>query len=71
MSMEVTAKDVDDVTFQHAIGFVRWSNKRWGTNLRLSDYSEAWHDIWQIDLEETEQRKKLFLPTKSSVLLSR
>lgn len=56
----VTALDIDDVVVRHVEGFIRWSNQHWETTLTLADYSEAWHEIWGIDLEETEARKKLF-----------
>src|SRR5687768_1017224 len=54
------ALDVDDVVFKHVEGFIRWSNDTYGTNLTQDDYSEAWHEIWGIDLAQTEERKKLF-----------
>lgn len=60
MSKEVLALDIDDVAVKHVEGFIKWSNATYGTNLTVDDYSEAWHEIWGIDLEETEARKKLF-----------
>lgn len=60
MSQEVVALDIDDVAVKHAEGFVLWSNENYGTNLTLDDYTEAWHEIWGVDLEETEARKKIF-----------
>ncbi len=60
MSHEVVALDIDDVVVKHVEGFVAWSNRTYGTELTIHDYSEAWHEIWGIDKEEVEERKKLF-----------
>ena len=60
MSREVVALDIDDVVVKHVEGFVAWSNRTYGTTLTIHDYSEAWHEIWGIDKEEVEDRKKLF-----------
>ncbi len=60
MSKEVLALDIDDVAVKHVEGFILWSNDTYGTNLTVEDYSEAWHDLWDIDKDEVEERKKLF-----------
>ena len=60
MANEVLALDMDDVTVRHAEDFILWSNTVWGTNLTLDDYTEAWHELWGISLEEVEVRKRLF-----------
>jgi hypothetical protein len=60
MSKEVLALDIDDVAFKHVEGFVSWSNATYGTNLTPDDYSEAWHELWAIDKDQVEERKKLF-----------
>ncbi len=57
---EVLALDIDDVAVKHVETFIRWSNETWGTNLTNADYSEAWHELWDTDMEETEARKKIF-----------
>jgi uncharacterized HAD superfamily protein len=60
MSKETLALDIDDVVVKHVEGFIEWSNLNYGTDLTTDDYSEAWHEMWSIDQEETEARKKLF-----------
>ena len=58
MPKPIIAIDIDDVLSQHAQEFVDFSNKRWGTHLTVEDYHENWSDMWQIDLEETEERAR-------------
>jgi len=60
MSKEVLALDIDDVVVKHVEGFVKWSNDTYQTNLTSDDYTEAWHEIWDIDKGQVEDRKKLF-----------
>lgn len=60
MTKEILALDIDDVAVKHVEGFVRWSNQNYGTNLTSSDYTEAWHELWDIDKDQVEERKKLF-----------
>jgi hypothetical protein len=60
MTQEVLALDIDDVAVKHVEGFVRWSNATYGTNLTHDDYTEAWHDLWEIDKDQVEERKRLF-----------
>lgn len=60
MSKEVVALDIDDVAVKHVEGFIKWSNETWGTNLTTEEYSEAWHELWDIEPDQVEERKKLF-----------
>lgn len=64
MSKETLALDIDDVAVKHVEGFIRWSNKTYGTSLTSDDYSEAWHELWSIDKDQVEARKKLFFTDK-------
>ncbi|HET9722012.1 MAG TPA: hypothetical protein VFP32_03215 [Candidatus Saccharimonadales bacterium] len=52
----IIAVDVDEVLAVNAAGFVEYSNKRWGTDLKVEDYHEHWAELWQSDEEETERR---------------
>jgi 5'(3')-deoxyribonucleotidase len=52
----VIAIDIDDVLAANAEGFVKFSNERWGTSLVVSDYSEHWAEVWQVELDETQKR---------------
>ena len=54
------AIDIDDVLAENAIGFVAFSNERWGTRLRVDDYSEHWSEMWHVDREEAERRAHVF-----------
>ena len=54
------AIDIDDVLAENAIGFVAFSNERWGTRLRVDDYSEHWSEMWHVDSEEAERRAHVF-----------
>ncbi len=56
MTKQIIAVDIDDVISAYAKGFVEFSNKRWGTNLKPEDYSEHWTEIWQVDHQEEERR---------------
>jgi hypothetical protein len=60
MSKEVLAIDIDDVAVKHVEGFICWSNTTYGTTLTSDDYSESWDELWNIDKEQVEERKKLF-----------
>lgn len=60
MNKEVVALDIDDVAVKHVEGFIRWSNQTYGTNLSTEDYTEAWHELWDIHPDEVEPRKKVF-----------
>lgn len=54
------AIDIDDVLAENAIGFVAFSNERWGTRLSVDDYSEHWSEMWRVDSEEAERRAHAF-----------
>lgn len=54
------AIDIDDVLAENAIGFVAFSNERWGTRLSIDDYSEHWSEMWRVDSEEAERRAHVF-----------
>lgn len=56
MSKPIIAIDIDDVLADSATGFVEFSNKRWGTNLKPDDYDEHWTLLWGVDQEEAEER---------------
>lgn len=54
--MKTIAVDIDDVLALSAEGFTEYSNKKWGTNLRPSDYTEHWADMWRVDIAEVDKR---------------
>ncbi len=54
------AIDVDDVLAESAIGFVNFSNERWGTSLTVDDYDEHWVKMWNIDNNEMIKRSKIY-----------
>lgn len=56
----VIAIDIDDVLSSSAVGFVEWSNKKYGTHLKPEDYQEHWAEMWKIDLDETFKRAQEF-----------
>ncbi len=56
MKKATIAIDVDDVLADNAAGFVGFSNRTWGTNLRPEDYDEHWAKVWQVDNAEVERR---------------
>ncbi|MBI2589195.1 HAD hydrolase-like protein [Candidatus Saccharibacteria bacterium] len=53
------AIDIDDVLAASADGFLKFSNKRWGTNLRSDDYTEHWAEMWGIDFDEVKKRRQI------------
>lgn len=53
---EIIAVDIDDVLAANAEGFVKFSNKRWGTNLAPSDYHDHWAEIWGVENNEALDR---------------
>jgi 5'(3')-deoxyribonucleotidase len=58
------AIDVDDVLAANAEAFVEFSNKRWGTNLKVEDYDEHWAILWGVEEnnhDEIEKRALEFL----------
>jgi 5'(3')-deoxyribonucleotidase len=54
------AIDIDDVLADNASGFVAFSNKIWGTNLKPEDYDEHWAKVWSVDIHEVEKRATEF-----------
>ncbi|MDQ5885809.1 MAG: hypothetical protein QG628_206 [Patescibacteria group bacterium] len=57
MKKQVIAVDLDDVLASSASAFVEYSNKKWGTNLEVDDYSEHWAQMWGIDIAEALKRR--------------
>jgi 5'(3')-deoxyribonucleotidase len=57
----VIAVDLDDVLAEHAQEFVNYSNKKWGTNLKVGDYQDHWAEIWNVDEAETQRRLRGYL----------
>ena len=58
MIKPVIAIDIDDVLADNAAGFVDFSNRKWGTNLQPSDYTEHWAEVWKVDQEEAARRRE-------------
>jgi len=58
------AVDVDDVLAANAAGFVKFSNQRWGTNLKPEDYHEHWAEMWGVDHEEMLERRGEIIKAK-------
>lgn len=58
------AVDIDDVLAANAEGFVKFSNERWGTNLKPDDYSEHWAEVWGVDFEEVNKRREVIVAEK-------
>ncbi len=56
MTKPTIAIDIDDVLADQAESFIAYSNKTWGTNLIIDDYTEHWVDLWKVDLAEIESR---------------
>ena len=63
----IIAIDIDDVLADNATGFVAYSNRKWGTNLKVTDYDEHWAMLWNTehDLDETMRRRDDFMASKS------
>lgn len=61
----IIAVDLDDVLAASAQGFVGFSNKRWGTNLTIEDFSEHWGEMWQVDHEEYVARSKVVYKSRT------
>lgn len=60
MSKKTIAVDIDDVLSASAQGWVDYSNRRWGTNLRVDDYDEDWSKMWGVDYAEDRRRAHEF-----------
>lgn len=54
------AIDCDDVLAENAVGFISFSNERWGTSLSVDDYNEHWAEMWGVDNKEVERRAAEF-----------
>ena len=52
----IIAVDIDDVIAANALGFVEWSNQKYGTHLTVDDYQDHWGEVWKVEHEETERR---------------
>ena len=52
----IIAIDIDDVIANNALGFVDYSNKKFGTHLTVDDYQDHWGEVWRTSHEETERR---------------
>lgn len=55
----IIAVDIDDVLAASAADFIKFSNKKWGTNLTIDDYDEHWAKMWQVDHKEEVRRSKV------------
>lgn len=62
--MKTIAVDIDDVLAANAENFAKFSNKRWGTNLKADDYSEHWAEMWGISYEEESKRRDEIIKAK-------
>ena len=58
MPKPIIAVDIDDVLVNEAEFIIAYSNKHWGHSLSLSDYTEHWSELWQVEMEEVERRAK-------------
>lgn len=54
--MKTIAVDIDDVLALSAPAFIQYSNRHWGTHLRIDDYHEHWAELWQVNNDVVEQR---------------
>ena len=55
--MKTIAVDIDDVLADNAAGFVDYSNKKWGTSLKIEDYDEHWAEVWKIDSRDVVEAR--------------
>lgn len=62
--MKTIAIDIDDVLAANAEGFIKFSNRRWGTRLKPDDFTEHWAKLWGIDHKEVERRRDVILKSK-------
>lgn len=60
MIKEAIAVDLDDVLAEHVEAFINFSNKKYGTRLKVQDYYERWAELWQIENDEAERRAAEF-----------
>jgi uncharacterized HAD superfamily protein len=59
-TLPILAIDADDVLADNAAGFVAFSNRTWGTELTVADYTEDWATMWGVDMDEVDERSKVF-----------
>ncbi len=64
MQKKTIAVDVDDVLADSAVGFVNFSNERWGTTLTVDDFTEHWGEMWQVNHEEVVKRANIIHGSK-------
>ena len=67
MTKPIIAVDIDDVLAAAAAGWVAYSNKQWGTSLKVEDYDEDWAKMWRVDFETAKQRAHHIHATKGIV----
>jgi 5'(3')-deoxyribonucleotidase len=60
----VIAVDIDDVLSSSAAEFVKFSNQKWGTSLRVDDYDEHWARMWKVDDKEVRSRTAIVTSSK-------
>ena len=58
MKKQTIAVDIDDVLSANAEAFIAYSNKRWGTALKVEDYREPWAIPWEVGDEEAKRRSE-------------
>jgi 5'(3')-deoxyribonucleotidase len=56
MKKQTIAIDIDDVLANHVEAFNAFSNKTYGTDLTIEDYSDRWADFWDLSDDEIEKR---------------
>jgi uncharacterized HAD superfamily protein len=56
MQKKTIAVDIDDVLAVHGEAMIAYSNRVFGTNLTIDDYTEHWSEMWKVDHAETERR---------------
>lgn len=52
----VIGVDIDDTIALSAPMVIKYSNDRWGTSLKVSDYTEDWAGMWGVDFDEVKRR---------------
>ncbi len=57
---QTIAIDIDDVLADQAEAFLEFSNKTWGTQFEIDDYTEHWLDLWKVDMAEVESRADFY-----------
>jgi uncharacterized HAD superfamily protein len=58
MTKQTIAVHIDEVLADSAADFIAYSNKKWGTNLSIDDFSEHWAQMWQLDHEKVKAREQ-------------